>query len=97
MKLTEHKEHELMKEELEKFRNAFEMLLEHSRERDIKVDEMVVKIEAIVDKVDEMYKPFTDGRTVGKAVYYFGKWAFGVFVGMLGAVMLWKQFIYGQN
>lgn len=86
-----------MKEELEKFRASFEMLLEHSRERDIKVDAMVEKINEMVAKVDEMYKPFTDGRTVGKAVYWFGKWAFGVFVGVLGAVMLWKQFIHGQN
>lgn len=86
-----------MKEELEKFRAAFEMLLEHLRERDIKVDIMVERIDEMVAKVDEMYKPFTDGRTVGKAVYWFGKWAFGVFVGVLGAVMLWKQFIHGQN
>tara|TARA_R110000868_G_scaffold271022_3_gene530484 strand:+ start:3490 stop:3783 length:294 start_codon:yes stop_codon:yes gene_type:complete len=97
MSKDNNKEHELMKEELEKFRTAFEMLLEHSRERSVKVDEMVAKIDAIVIKVDEMYKPFTDGRTVGKAIYYFGKWAFGVFVGTIGAVMLWKQFIYGQN
>lgn len=86
-----------MKEELEKFRASFELLLEHSKELNVKVHEMVAKIDVIVIKVDEMYKPFTDGRTVGKAVYWFGKWAFGVFVGVLGAVMLWKQFIHGQN
>ncbi len=90
MQNSEKIEHEAMKEELQKFRQSFEMLLEHSKERDIKVDAMMAKVE-------EMYKPFTEGRTVGLAIYWFGKWSFGVFVGVLGAIMLWKQFIHGQN
>ena len=94
---SEKLEHDFMKRELERFAQSFEMLLEHSKERDVKLDEMVEKIDAIMTKVDEMYKPFTDGRTVGKAVYWFGKWAFGVFVGLIGAIMLWKEFIHGQN
>lgn len=34
------REHDEMKVELEKFRLAFQELLDHSKERDIKVDEM---------------------------------------------------------
>lgn len=34
------REHDEMKEELEKFRLAFQELLDHSKERDMKVDEM---------------------------------------------------------
>lgn len=86
MKLTEQKEHELMKEELEKFRAAFEMLLQHSRERDIKVDEMV-------EKVEEMYKVFNNGTFLVSVI----KWGFGLLLAVGGGYLMFKQIIHGQN
>lgn len=75
-----------MKEELEKFRASFEMLLEHSRERDIKVDEMVAR-------VDEMYRVFNNGSFLVTIV----KWGFGVMLALGGAYLMFKQIINGQN
>lgn len=86
MSKENNKEHELMKEELEKFRASFEMLLEHSRERDIKVDEMVAR-------VDEMYRVFNNGSFLVTIV----KWGFGVMLALGGAYLMFKQIINGQN
>jgi hypothetical protein len=81
-----NKEHELMKEELEKFRAAFEMLLEHSKERDVKVDAMVAK-------VDEMYKVFNNGTFLVSVV----KWGFGLVLAVGGGYLMFKQILHGQN
>ncbi len=75
-----------MKEELEKFRASFEMLLEHSRERDIKVDAMVAK-------VDEMYKVFNNGSFLVKVT----QWGFGLLLALGGAYLMIKSIIHGQN
>ncbi len=75
-----------MKEELEKFRASFEMLLEHSRERDIKVDAMVAK-------VDEMYKVFNNGSFLVKVI----QWGFGLLLALGGAYLMIKSIIHGQN
>ena len=75
-----------MKEELEKFRAAFEMLLEHSKERDIKVDAMVAK-------VDEMYKVFNNGTFLVSVI----KWGFGLLLALGGAYLMIKSIIHGQN
>lgn len=88
-----NKEHELMKEELEKFRAAFEMLLDHSRERDVKVDAIVEKIDAIVAKVDEMYKVFNNGTFLVSVI----KWGFGLLLAVGGGYLMFKQIIHGQN
>lgn len=86
MSKENNKEHELMKEELEKFRASFEMLLEHSRERDIKVDAMVAK-------VDEMYKVFNNGSFLVKVT----QWGFGLLLALGGAYLMIKSIIHGQN
>lgn len=86
MSKDNNKEHELMKEELEKFRAAFEMLLEHSRERDVKVDEMV-------EKVEEMYKVFNNGTFLVSVI----KWGFGLLLAVGGGYLMFKQIINGQN
>lgn len=79
-------EHEIMKEELRRFRESFEMLLEHSRERDVKVDEMVAK-------VDEMYKVFNNGTFLVSVV----KWGFGLLLAVGGGYLMFKQILHGQN
>lgn len=83
---NEEKEHTMMKEELEKFRQSFEMLLEHSKERDIKVD-------AMVEKVEEMYKVFNNGTFLVSVI----KWGFGLLLAVGGAYLMFKQILYGQN
>lgn len=75
-----------MKEELEKFRASFEMLLEHSRERDIKVD-------AMVEKVEEMYKVFNNGTFLVSVI----KWGFGLVLAVGGGYLMFKQILHGQN
>lgn len=79
-------EHEIMKEELRRFRESFEMLLEHSRERDVKVDQMVAK-------VDEMYKVFNNGTFLVSVV----KWFFGLLLALGGGYIMFKDIIHGQN
>jgi hypothetical protein len=83
---NEEKEHNMMKEELERFRTSFEMLLEHSRDRDIKVDQMVAR-------VDEMYKVFNNGTFLVTVV----KWFFGLLLAAGGAYLMFKNIFYGQN
>lgn len=75
-----------MKEELEKFRQSFKMLLEHSRERDIKVD-------AMVEKVEEMYKVFNNGTFLVTVI----KWGFGLLLAAGGGYMMFKNIFYGQD
>lgn len=82
----EKDEHNMMKEELQKFRQSFEMLLEHSKERDIKVD-------AMVEKVEEMYKVFNNGTFLVSVI----KWFFGLLLAVGGGYMMFKQILYGQN
>lgn len=79
-------EHEIMKEELRRFRESFEMLLEHSKERDVKVDEMV-------EKVEEMYKVFNNGTFLVGVV----KWGFGLLLAVGGGYLMFKQILHGQN
>ncbi len=79
-------EHEIMKEELRRFRESFEMLLEHSRERDVKVDQMVAK-------VDEMYKVFNNGTFLVSVI----KWGFGLLLAVGGGYIMFKDIIHGQN
>ena len=79
-------EHEIMKEELRRFRESFEMLLEHSRERDVKVDQMVAK-------VDEMYKVFNNGTFLVSVI----KWFFGLLLAVGGGYIMFKDIIHGQN
>ena len=79
-------EHEIMKAELQKFRQSFEMLLEHSKERDVKVDAMVAR-------VDEMYKVFNNGTFLVSVV----KWFFGLLLAIGGGYLMFKSIIYGQN
>lgn len=86
MKVTEQKEHELVKEELQKFRESFQMLLDHSKERDIKVDEMVAR-------VDEMYKVFNNGTFLVSVV----KWFFGLLLAVGGGYLMFKSIFYAQN
>jgi len=82
----EKDEHNMMKEELQKFRESFEMLLEHSKDRDIKVD-------AMVQKVEEMYKVFNNGTFLVSVV----KWFFGLLLAVGGAYLMFKSILYGQN
>lgn len=82
-----------MKEELERFRASFEMLLQHSRERDVKVDAIVEKIDAIVAKVDEMYKVFNNGSFLVKVI----QWGFGLLLALGGAYLMIKSIIHGQS
>lgn len=86
MQNNEKIEHEIIKEELQKFRQSFEMLLEHSRERDIKVD-------AMVGKVEEMYKVFNNGTFLVSVI----KWFFGLLLAVGGGYLMFKQILYGQN
>ena len=79
-------EHEIMKEELRRFAQSFEMLLEHSKERDVKVDEMVAK-------VDEMYKVFNNGTFLVSVI----KWFFGLLLAVGGGYIMFKDIIHGQN
>ena len=79
-------EHEIMKEELRRFAQSFEMLLEHSKERDVKVDEMVAK-------VDEMYKVFNNGTFLVSVI----KWGFGLLLAVGGGYIMFKDIIHGQN
>lgn len=83
---NEEIEHAIMKEELERFRASFEMLLQHSRERDIKVDAMVAKVE-------EMYKVFNNGTFLVSVI----KWGFGLLLAVGGGYLMFKQIIHGQN
>ena len=83
---NEQLEHDFMKRELERFAQSFEMLLEHSKERDIKVDEMVAK-------VDEMYKVFNNGTFLVSVV----KWGFGLLLAVGGGYLMFKQILHGQN
>lgn len=75
-----------MKSELERFSKSFELLLEHSRDRDIKVDAMVAK-------VDEMYKVFNNGTFLVSVA----KWGFGIAIALGGAYIMFKDILHGQN
>lgn len=86
MQINEQQEHEFMKRELERFSQSFEMLLQHSKERDIKVDEMV-------ERVEEMYKVFNNGTFLVSVV----KWFFGLLLAVGGGYLMFKSIIYGQN
>jgi len=86
MQNSEKIEHDLMKEELQKFRQSFELLLEHSRDRDVKVD-------AMVEKVEEMYKVFNNGTFLVSVI----KWFFGLLLAVGGGYLMFKQIIHGQN
>ena len=83
---NEQLEHDFMKRELERFAQSFEMLLEHSKERDVKVDEMVAR-------VDEMYKVFNNGTFLVSIV----KWFFGLLLALGGGYIMFKDIIHGQN
>lgn len=83
---SEQLEHDFMKRELERFAQSFEMLLEHSKERDVKVDEMVAR-------VDEMYKVFNNGTFLVSIV----KWFFGLLLAVGGGYLMFKQILHGQN
>ena len=83
---NEKLEHDFMKRELERFAQSFELLLEHSKERDVKVDEMVAK-------VDEMYKVFNNGTFLVGVV----KWFFGLVLAIGGGYLMFKQILHGQN
>jgi len=86
MQNSEKIEHDLMKEELQKLRQSFEMLLEHSRDRDQKVD-------AMVEKVEEMYKVFNNGTFLVSVI----KWGFGLLLAVGGGYIMFKDIIHGQN
>lgn len=86
MQVNEQQEHAIMKEELKKFRESFQMLLDHSKERDIKVD-------AMVEKVEEMYKVFNNGTFLVSVI----KWGFGLLLAVGGGYLMFKQIINGQN
>jgi len=86
MQNSEKIEHDLMKEELQKLRQSFEMLLEHSRDRDQKVD-------AMVEKVEEMYKVFNNGTFLVSVI----KWGFGLLLAVGGGYLMFKQILHGQN
>lgn len=75
-------EYNLMKEELQRFRESFELLLDHSRDRDIKVD-------AMVKKVDEMYKVFNNGTFLVSII----KWGFGLLLALGGGYIMLKDII----
>lgn len=83
---NEQLEHDFMKRELERFAQSFEMLLEHSKERDVKVDQMVAK-------VDEMYKVFNNGTFLVSVI----KWGFGLLLAVGGGYLMFKQILHGQN
>lgn len=83
---NEKLEHDFMKRELERFAQSFELLLEHSKERDVKVDEMVAR-------VDEMYKVFNNGTFLVGVV----KWGFGLLLAVGGGYLMFKQILHGQN
>lgn len=83
---NEQLEHDFMKRELERFAQSFELLLEHSKERDVKVDEMVAR-------VDEMYKVFNNGTFLVSVV----KWFFGLLLAVGGGYLMFKQILHGQN
>ena len=83
---NEKLEHDFMKLELERFAQSFEMLLEHSKERGVKVDQMVAK-------VDEMYKVFNNGTFLVSVV----KWFFGLLLALGGGYIMFKDIIHGQN
>lgn len=83
---NEKLEHDFMKRELERLAQSFEMLLEHSKERDIKVDEMVAR-------VDEMYKVFNNGTFLVSVV----KWFFGLLLALGGGYIMFKDILHGQN
>jgi len=84
--IDEKQEHIFMKSELERFSKSFELLLDHSRDRDIKVD-------AMIEKVDEMYKVFNNGTFLVSVI----KWGFGLLLALGGGYMMFKNIVHGQN
>ena len=90
---NEKLEHDFMKRELERFAQSFEMLLEHSKERDHKVDAMVEKVDEMYTKVEEMYKVFNNGSFLVKVT----QWGFGLLLALGGAYLMIKSIIHGQN
>lgn len=83
---NEKLEHEFIKKELERFGQSFELLLEHSKERGVKVDQMVAR-------VDEMYKVFNNGTFLVGVI----KWGFGLVLATGGGYLMFKQILHGQN
>lgn len=79
-------EHKEMKKELELFRVAFQKLLDHSEQRDIKVD-------AMVKKVDDMYEVFNNGTFLVTVT----KWIFGLTIASGGFYIMIRDIIHAQN
>ena len=84
--MENHNEHNEMKKELELFRLSFQKLLDHSEQRDKKVDEMV-------KKVDDMYEIFQNGGFVVSLI----KWGFGILIALGAFYLMVKDIIHAQN
>lgn len=93
-----HNEIMKLRETLEKQAECMQMLLEHSKERDTKMEDVVKQINEIAQRNDEMYKPFKDSVLVAKWVSFGIKWLFGTMLAIGGAYIMLKQiFPYGDN
>lgn len=88
-----HNEITKLRETFEKQAECMQQLLEHSKERDVKVEEIVKRMEEIANQNNEMYKPFKDAVTVSKWVSYLIKWSFGTMLAIGGAYLMVKQII----
>jgi len=86
-----HNEIMKLRETFEKQSECMQKLLEHSKERDVKVEEIVKRMEEIASQNNEMYKPFKDAVTVSKWVSYLIKWTFGTMLAIGGAYLMYKQ------
>lgn len=80
------KEITALRETLHAQSDWMDKLLQHSAERDVKVDAMVAK-------VDEMYKVFNNGTFLVSVI----KWGFGLVLAVGGGYLMFKQILHGQN
>lgn len=93
MSVEMHNEIQRLRETMEKQAGCLSKLLEHAKERDIKVGLIVDQMTAIAAQNNEMYKPFKDAVTVSRWLSFLIKWAFGTLLAIGGAYLMIKQII----
>lgn len=99
-------EHKKMMEQLKQFTDSFQKLLDHSQQRDIKVDSMISDIKnefiSFSVKVDEMYEQnkimfdlYKNFNIITRALIFGVKWSFYIITGTGAIYFLFKKFILG--
>ena len=70
-------------------RESMNQLLDHSKQRDLKVDEMY-------EQNKEMFSMYKNANTVARAIIWLIKWSFTITLAIAGAYVLFKKILLGM-